>query len=186
MPPSDHQRYMRNLQAEIDGAALYRALADLEEDASLADIYRRMAEAEERHALVWREKLIAIGQSDLPRTPGWRTTMLIKLARRFGAGAILPTIVSQEQADSKRYQGQAEARSAGMDAEEQSHARLFQAIGEQPQGISGSAVARLEGRHRASGGNALRAAVLARTTDWFPTRAWSWAWLGQNWPAVRS
>lgn len=160
MSPSDHQRYMRNLQAEIDGAALYQTLATLEEDGSLADIYRRMAAAEERHAQIWRDKIVVSGGNDLPSRPGWRTAMLIRLARRFGAGLILPTIVSQEQADSERYQGQADARSAGMDAEEQSHARLFRAIGEQPQGISGGAVAQLEGRHRASGGNALRAAVL--------------------------
>ena len=47
-----------------------------------------------------------------------------------------------------------------MAAEESSHARLFQAIGERTAGLSGGAVARLEGRHRAGGGNALRAAVL--------------------------
>ncbi len=47
-----------------------------------------------------------------------------------------------------------------MAADERSHARLFQAIGEQTAGLSGGAVARLEGRHRFGGGNALRAAVL--------------------------
>ena len=47
-----------------------------------------------------------------------------------------------------------------MAADERSHARLFRAIGEQTAGLSGGAVARLEGRHRSGGGNALRAAVL--------------------------
>src|SRR5215217_8774985 len=46
-----------------------------------------------------------------------------------------------------------------MAADERSDARLFQAIGERTAGLSGGAVARLEGRHR-GGGNALRAAVL--------------------------
>lgn len=160
MPPSDRQRYLRNLHGEVDGAALYKTLANLEDDPSLAAVYRRMAEGEARHAQIWRDKLHESGVSDLPTTPGWRTKALIMLAQRFGPGLILPTIVSQERADSDRYRDQAEARLAGMDAEEQSHARLFQAIGEQPGGMSGGAVARLEGRHRASGGNALRAAVL--------------------------
>lgn len=160
MPPSDRQRYLRNLQAEIDGAALYRTLADLDDDPSLAAVYRKMAEDEERHAQIWRDKLHESGVRDLPTTPAWRTRVLIGLARRFGPGLILPTIVAQERADSERYRRQPDARVAGMDAEEQSHARLFQAIGEGSQGMSGGAVARFEGRHRASGGNALRAAVL--------------------------
>jgi VIT1/CCC1 family predicted Fe2+/Mn2+ transporter len=160
MPASDRQQYKRNLQAEIDGAALYHALAVLEDDPSLAAVYRRMAEGEARHAQIWRDKLHESGVSDVPTTPGWRTKALIMLAQRLGPGLILPTIVSQERADSDRYRGQADARLAGMDAEEQSHARLFRAIGEQSGGMSGGAVARLEGRHRASGGNALRAAVL--------------------------
>ena len=157
MPPSDRQRYMRNLQGEIDGAALYQTLADLEDDPSLAAVYRRMAETEARHAQVWRDKLRESGVSDLPTAPGWRTNTLIMLAQRFGPGLVLPTIVSQEKADSERYSGQADARAAGMAADERSHARLFREIGEQPHGMSGGAVARLEGRHRASGG--LAAAV---------------------------
>jgi len=48
-----------------------------------------------------------------------------------------------------------------MVADEQSHARLFRAIAErEPGGLSGGAIARFEGRHRAAAGNALRAAVL--------------------------
>jgi VIT1/CCC1 family predicted Fe2+/Mn2+ transporter len=160
MPLSDQQRYLDNLQAEIDGAALYEMMATHEEDANLAAVYQRMADAEQRHAQVWQDKLRAAGVSELPTTPGWRTRTLIMLARRFGTSLIMPTIVAHEQADSNRYRTQPEARMAGMDVEEQSHARLFQTISQEPMGMSGGAVARLEGRHRAGGGNALRAAVL--------------------------
>ena len=160
MQASDRNRYLANLQAEIDGAALYRALATSATGPELAAVYQRMAESEERHAEIWRAKLREAGVTELPDQPGWRTRTLIALARRFGAGLILPTVTAQEQADSARYAQQPEARGAGMAAEEQSHARLFRAIGGQPGGLSGAALARLEGRHRASGGNALRAAVL--------------------------
>jgi VIT1/CCC1 family predicted Fe2+/Mn2+ transporter len=48
-----------------------------------------------------------------------------------------------------------------LPAAERSHARVVQAIeSSTPGGLQGSALARLEGRHRAMGGNALRAAVL--------------------------
>jgi rubrerythrin len=160
MAASDTQRFLNNLQGEIDGAALYRALAEMERGGELAAVYTRMAEAEDRHAEIWRAKLREAGVTDLPTRPGWRTQILIALARRFGAGLILPTVTAQERADSERYRNQPEARGARMAADERSHARLFRAISEQAPGLQGGSVARLEGRHRAGGGNALRAAVL--------------------------
>src|SRR5215207_11062566 len=53
MERADRDRYVANLQAEIDGSALYRALADIEVGSELATVYSRMAEAEERHANIW-------------------------------------------------------------------------------------------------------------------------------------
>ena len=54
MDVTDQKRLRDNLQAEIDGAALYRALAQIEAGGELATVYTRMAEAEERHAEIWR------------------------------------------------------------------------------------------------------------------------------------
>jgi vacuolar iron transporter family protein len=74
---------------------------------------------------------------------------------------VLPTINTLEQRDSGQYDAQAEAVAGGLPAAERSHARVVQAIeSSTPGGLQGSALARLEGRHRAMGGNALRAAVL--------------------------
>jgi VIT1/CCC1 family predicted Fe2+/Mn2+ transporter len=160
MERADRDRYLANLQAEIDGSALYRALAEIEAGRELATVYSRMAKAEERHADIWRTQLREAGVTAVPTQPGWRTRVLITLARRFGPGFILPTVTQRERADSERYRDQPEAREARMAADERSHARLFRAIGEQTTGLSGGSVARLEGRHRSGGGNALRAAVL--------------------------
>jgi VIT1/CCC1 family predicted Fe2+/Mn2+ transporter len=159
----DRERLRENLQAEVDGAALYDALADLAETPELGSVYRRLADSERRHAQIWRDRLMAAGDEDLPWQAGWRTRTLIWLARRFGAGLILPTIAAQEAADSDRYRGQPDAVEAGMPADERSHARLFRAIaapGVAMRGLAGPEITRLEGRHRATGGNALRAAVL--------------------------
>jgi vacuolar iron transporter family protein len=160
MDPSDPDRYRTNLQAEIDGVALYRALAEIEAGGELSRVYARMAKAEERHAELWRTKLREAGITTVPTEPGWRTRILIALARRFGPSLILPTVTQREEADSERYRDQPEARGSRMAADERSHARLFRAISDQTAGLPGEAVARLEGRHRAGGGNALRAAVL--------------------------
>jgi VIT1/CCC1 family predicted Fe2+/Mn2+ transporter len=159
--PSDINRLHANLQAEIDGAALYRALADIEQNAELAEVYARLAASEERHAAFWRDKLRQAGADSGAVRPGWRTRVLIALARRFGAAFILPTVTAHEQSDSDRYHAQPDAQAAGLAADERSHARLFRALAAGGSGgMSGGALAQLEGRHRAAGGNALRAAVL--------------------------
>ena len=157
---ADVKRYAQNLQGEVDGFTLYRVLEEIESDPSLKEVYARLAKVEERHAEIWRRKLIEAGIT-LKERPSWRTRTLISLARRFGPGFILPIVASREQADSKSYQGQPEAAEAGIPADEKSHARLFAAIGVTGSaGMAGGAIAQLEGRHRATGGNALRAAVL--------------------------
>jgi VIT1/CCC1 family predicted Fe2+/Mn2+ transporter len=157
----DVKRYLQNLQAEIDGAALYNTLADVESSEQLSKIYRRMAETEQRHGDIWKERLNEAGVDRLPAEPGWRTNVLMGLARRFGPTLILPTVTSHEEADRNRYLGQPEAVEAGMPSDESSHARIFRQIKRADvSGLEGPEIAQLEGRHFASGGNALRAAVL--------------------------
>jgi VIT1/CCC1 family predicted Fe2+/Mn2+ transporter len=74
---------------------------------------------------------------------------------------VLPTITTLENTDSADYGAQPESRTTQLPAQERSHALLLQTISAgSPGGLEGSALARLEGRHRASSGNALRAAVL--------------------------
>jgi len=154
-------RYRANLQGEVDGAALYRALADAEADPRLKDVYGRLAAVEEGHAEFWRKQLDRIGARAGRLGLGWRTRALAWLAHRFGPQFVLPTVNTLEQRDSGQYDAQAEAVAGGLPAAERSHARIVQAIeASTPGGLQGSALARLEGRHRALSGNALRAAVL--------------------------
>lgn len=157
---SNETRLRDNLQAEVDGARLYRALAEAEPNPDIAKVYARLASIEEAHAEVWRKQLQALGKSIRMPPPGWRTRALSFLARRFGPAFVLPVIGGMERIDSSKYDTQAEAVAGGLPQAERSHARILQAIGQGlPNGMQGSALARLEGRHR-SGGNALRAAVL--------------------------
>lgn len=158
---ADIKRYLENLQGEVDGAALYRALADAEPNPRVAEIYRQLAAAEERHAELWRSKLREAGAAVPALAPRFRTRLLGFLARRFGANSLLPTVLSMEASDSHAYDNQPEAVAAGLPADERSHARIFRHLATTGAGgLAGETVARLEGRHRATGGNALRAAVL--------------------------
>ncbi len=164
MPASDtERRYRNNLQGEVDSSTLYRTLASVEPNPELAKVYRRLATIEDSHADFWRRRLARSG-SPVPKIrPGWRTRLLAWIARRFGPNVVLGTVNAQERADVGSYDSQPEAVAGGLPAAERSHARIVQAVAEQvagPRGMSGPALARLEGRHRAMGGNALRAAVL--------------------------
>ena len=158
--PTPLERYRDNLQGEYDSAGLYRALAETEPDAHLAEVYRRLAAVEEAHAEFWRAQLAKVGAKAGPLRLGWRTRALAWLARRFGAQFVLPTISNLEQRDSTQYDTQAEAVAGGLPQAERSHNRIVRAIAASiPGGLSGGALAQLEGRHL-RGGNALRAAVL--------------------------
>jgi VIT1/CCC1 family predicted Fe2+/Mn2+ transporter len=156
---ADVQRQLANWQDEIDSVTLYGALADLEDDPRLTDVYRRLAAAEDRHAGFWEARLQAAGVGVPARRPGWRTRLLIAVARRFGTQLVLPTLDDLERSDSRGYDAQPESRDTPMPAEERSHARLLRSLAGGP-GLEGAALGRLEGRHRAASGNALRAAVL--------------------------
>ncbi len=157
---ADVARYKQNLQAEYDAIALYERLATAEPNPDLAEVYRKLAGTERKHAEVWAGKLRAAGADVPPPRPSWRTRTLGWLAARFGTGMVLPTVTGIEQGASATYDNQPDAVAAGMAGEEHSHARVFKYLSNTTKGMEGSALARFEGRHRATGGNALRAGVL--------------------------
>jgi VIT1/CCC1 family predicted Fe2+/Mn2+ transporter len=157
--PEEIQRYQENLLDEMNSSVLYQALAENEKNPRLAEVFRRLAATEQTHADTWAHKLQAAKIATPPFKPSWRIRSLIWLAKRLGPEAVLPSIASMETSKSQDYQGQADGK--GMIAQEQSHARLMRQIGGSlGGGMAGSELAKLEGRHRSAGGNALRAAVL--------------------------
>jgi vacuolar iron transporter family protein len=161
MPEQDKtERYRSNLQDELDSAALYRVLAESEETPQMREVYRRLAAIEEKHAAMWREQLANVGESAGRYRASLRTRLLAWLARRFGAALVLPMVAAIEREDRSMYDDQPEAQAAGLPGVERSHSRVLEAAARPIRGgLSGSALAQIEGRHR-TGGNALRAAVL--------------------------
>lgn len=157
----DVARWRENRQDEVDSASLYREIADVETRPELAEVYRRLAATEEAHAGFWEDKLSEAKAPVPARRPGWRPRVLGWLARRLGPAFVLPTLAGKEQAGSSSYSAQPDATRTEMPAEERSHARVLNTIaGQASQGVEGGTIAKLEGRHRATSGNALRAAVL--------------------------
>ncbi len=157
--PADIKRYRENLQGEIDGTAIYLAMADGEKDPPLKELYRRLAETEQRHGAVWEQRLKDAGVDISRMRPSWRARVLMITARRLGAGVVAPTVAEQEGRSQGMYDAQPEAAGTSLPQDERSHARIFRELAG-GKGLAGGELARIEGRHRSTGGNALRAAVL--------------------------
>ena len=154
-------RFRANLQGEVDSAALYRTLAKAETNPDIAKVYDKLASIEEAHAEFWKSRLRVSGSTVPNLGPDFRTRALRWLARRFGPQFVLPAVNTLEQLDSGQYDKQPDAVAAGLPATERSHARIIRALaGSDPQGLMDGTLARIEGRHRGMGGNALRASVL--------------------------
>ena len=155
------RRYRANVQAELDRAAVYGAMAAGEKDSDLARTFRRLAEAEERHAEFWRAQLAEVDPAKPPQRASARARLLARLARRFGSKLVLPAAASLESAEQETYRHQPEADGTYIAADERTHARVLDAAVEaSTPRLTASMVGRLLGRRRGVSGNALRAAVL--------------------------
>jgi VIT1/CCC1 family predicted Fe2+/Mn2+ transporter len=156
---ADIKRFRANLKDEVDGAALYRLLAEAEKDPHLREVYERLAKSEDRHLNLWADHLRAAGVDVPDFRPSFRVKALGWLARRFGTASVSPIVNQMENAATSMYDDQPEAQAADLPADERSHARLFREIS-RTSGRLQVDIARVEGRHRAASGNAIRAAVL--------------------------
>ena len=96
---ADTDRYRKNLRDELDGSALYAALADAETDPIRKDLFLQLSQAEAEHANVWRKKLTAAGINAEQFAPTFKTRILARLANRFGPRFVLPAIAAAEFAD---------------------------------------------------------------------------------------
>ncbi|HNR03149.1 MAG TPA: VIT1/CCC1 transporter family protein [Anaerolineaceae bacterium] len=153
------QQILHAYTDERSSALLYETMAEVEKDARIAEVYRRIAKTELRHSEKWQEKARECGFTLPEYKPSTRTRILAWLARRFGASMILPAINNMEKTGTQAYAKMEETM--GMSAEEQSHSRLLNLVsGSVRGGVEGGVLMQLEGRHRFTGGNALRAAVL--------------------------
>ena len=155
----DIKRWTADWRDEMNSASIYHELVEIEKDPRLAEVYRRMAVAEEHHARHWSQKIESAG-AQLPEfRPDLRTRVLMWLARRGGAQFVLPSLQTMEQQGTANYRSQADAQD--LVADEVSHSmNIGQLGGIATGGLPGPSIAMLEGRHRATQGNALRAAVL--------------------------
>lgn len=155
------RRMLAHWREERNAVWLYERMAQAEKLPELAEVYRRLAATEQRHAEVWAGRLRSAGGVAPAFRPALRTRILGWLAGRLSPAAVVLSLAAIESNASNIYSAQMDdADGMSMAADERGHARLLQVMADNPAGMDGGALARLEGRHRSGGGNALRAGVL--------------------------
>ena len=157
----DIKRFQANLKEEVDGAALYRLLADAEKVPHLKELFGKLAVSEDRHLSLWQAKLREAGGAVPDYKPSLRVRTLGWIARHFGTHVVTPIVTRMEMSAVGMYDSQPEAVEHHLPQDERSHARIFRQLSANDRAVSdGIDIAKIEGRHRGGSGNALRAAVL--------------------------
>jgi len=157
---ADIARYKLNLKEERSAASLYRKMAEVETKPEMSKLYERLAQTEEKHAAFWEEKLIEVGEKIPKFKADLKTRLFGWSAKRFGSSAVVSVISRIESEAASGYDGQSDAEAVNMPADERSHARILNTLSVTETGLAGKSVARMEGKHKSAGGNALRAGVL--------------------------
>ncbi len=127
-----------NWRAEMEGAATYRELADMEQDQRRKGLLIKLAEAEERHARKWSERIVELGGVD-PAAKGIEvgpSRAVTLTARVADLDTALRRVEATEEEHVREYEAQ--ARGLGDEAisqilnelarDEASHARTLTAM----------------------------------------------------------
>ena len=103
-------QYQINWQDEVNSAALYRALFEIEQLLPLKEVYRRLAEAEERHSCFWEAKLRATKHTVPAFKLHWRTRTLIFWPAASGHSLSFPMLPRWSRSTATTMSMQPEAR----------------------------------------------------------------------------
>jgi VIT1/CCC1 family predicted Fe2+/Mn2+ transporter len=95
--------WLHHLEDEADAAFLYRELAQAERDTRKAELYRKLAAVEDRHVEMWRQLLADNGHQVAPPPPSRGARFRAWVARRVGAGILLPMLLQEEGREVKGY-----------------------------------------------------------------------------------
>jgi VIT1/CCC1 family predicted Fe2+/Mn2+ transporter len=157
-PKQAIKRYRENFDTEIDGIAVYRMLAELEEVPSRRKLFEELAEVEEHHAEVWRQKLRDAGVEPKEHGPSVKARMIGVGARIFGVRSMLPIVRSMEAGAFVAYMGQDEAAQA-MAPDEREHRRTMSRLERTVDAEPSEAILTRESWHRSAGSGTLRASI---------------------------
>ena len=148
-------RYRQYLKAELEAAAMYGSMAEVETDSGRVMVFENLVEAEMRHASRWAEKLGMDTARLEPARADLKLRVLRLAARIFGTSRIVPWLVRGEVRELDAYAADPEARD--LVREERQHARILSELTDSRDPLG---VLKAQRRLPIGGGGSLRAAVL--------------------------
>lgn len=148
----------KNLQTEVDACFLYKRLAEVEEDTTVANVFRQMSDIEKGHAEAFLKKLNT-GSLVLP-SPSLRARTLDRIGKIFGYDYVLGVLMDTEKSISNAVIHAKKQNGAIITGSETNHVKILRSLLDSESKVTGSNLAKFESKHRSVGGNALRAAVL--------------------------
>jgi vacuolar iron transporter family protein len=155
-----NEKLIKQLQIEVDTAFLYDKLSGNTENPVIAGIYRSMSAIEESHAA----RILAKLKETLPEAtrpgPSLRARIQVRLTGLFGWGIIFSSLQGTEKQIAKNVISEKNLKGEPVDPGILNHYSILNNISKSNSGMKGGILAKVEGRHRSMGGNALRAAVL--------------------------
>lgn len=147
----------KNLQTEVDACFLYKRLAEVESDTTVANVFRQMSDIEMGHAEAFLKKQATA--TPLP-PPSFRARVLDRIGKIFGYDYVLGALMDTEKSISNALMQAKNKSGAALTGTETNHVKILRSLLYRESKVTGTNVARFESRHRSVGGNALRAAVL--------------------------
>ena len=103
-------KYRAYFRAELEMAALYRALANRTRDHRRQRVLSQLAAWEVRHAGIWATKLGVPTPKSAPTRLAWRHQILLTVADLVGLRRILPLLLRGEAAEIRTYSKEPEAK----------------------------------------------------------------------------
>ena len=149
----------KNLQTEVDACFLYKKLAAVEADPTIANVFRQMSEIERGHAEAFLKRANPGTIVGLPE-PSFRAKTLNAIGKIFGYDYVLGVLMDTEKSISSAVIDTKNRNNLAITGSEANHVTILRSLLENESRVTGGHVAKFESRHRSVGGNALRAAVL--------------------------
>jgi VIT1/CCC1 family predicted Fe2+/Mn2+ transporter len=157
----DLKKLKEQLQVEVDTAFLYDSIAAIQGDENLTKVLLSLATIEKGHAKHMLDKILGVEKNHEMPLPSSKAKFQLKLGKLFGYSSIISSLASVEKqyaVNSIKNKIEKGEKPTGF---EHNHLDIILAVNKNSAlNVSGGLLSKFESRHKAVGGNALRAAVL--------------------------
>jgi VIT1/CCC1 family predicted Fe2+/Mn2+ transporter len=157
----DLKKLKEQLQIEVDTAFLYDSIAAIQGDENLTKVLQSLATIEKGHAKHMLDKILGVEKNYAMPLPSSKAKFQLKLGKLFGYSSIISSLASIEKQYAVNLIKNKIEKGEKPTGFEHNHLDIIEAVNKNSAlNVSGGLLSKFESRHKAVGGNALRAAVL--------------------------